>query len=142
MGYGYERVDCRWDDEKDIQRIQKTGAPLNLSSDAKSLNVWVLSDGRPGHYNSSIGVLRALEADYNVSSTWLDIKLRSGIFRRPLHWLITLFKGRWPLCLIAVFYRMPVLPDQKPDLIISAGGKTSYLNIIMARLYQARNIFL
>jgi mitochondrial fission protein ELM1 len=115
---------------------------MSLTSDAKSLHVWVLSDGRPGHYNSSIGVLRALESDYNVSSAWLDIKLRAGIFRRPLHWLISLIKGKWPLWLITLFYRMPVLPEQRPDLIISAGGKTSYLNIIMARIYQARNIFL
>jgi uncharacterized protein len=103
------------------------------------LSVLCLSDGRPGHFNQSRGVLLALERLHAVDVTWVEVKLRWA-FLRPL---LKLLFNRLPLSCWPLIRRAYGLDSafQKPDLIVSTGGNTLYLNIALARLLRTRNIF-
>lgn len=106
------------------------------------LNVLVLSDGRPGHYNQAKGAVRALEFHRSVKVTWVELRLRSGLFRPFLKKRLTL--RRWPLRTSALrrYYRWdPALPPSA-DLIVSAGGNTLYANAWLSRSLSARNLFI
>ena len=103
--------------------------------------VLVLSDGRPGHFNQAKGIVRALELIGPVDLEWAEVRLRFGFLRRPLKWLLNSFFRPLPLWLLRGFYRLPRLRHKRPDVIVSAGGKTSFLNAALARRHNARNIF-
>ncbi len=105
----------------------------------KRMNVLCLSDGRPGHFNQTRGVLLALERLYDVEVTWVEVKLRWA-FLRPLFKLLfnCMPLSCWPLIRRAYGLDSEFV---KPDLIVSTGGNTLYLNIALSRLLNARNIF-
>ncbi|MDE0723666.1 MAG: mitochondrial fission ELM1 family protein [Alphaproteobacteria bacterium] len=73
----------------------------------ESANIWVLSDGKPGHENQSLGVCEALGVDPQV--IWLEKRP----FGKLLQWL-------YPSL---YFKNLPSAPW--PDMIISAGYHTS-----------------
>jgi len=101
----------------------------------------VLSDGQPGHYNQSQGVLQALRRIRPVEASWFRVGLRLGLARnllrgalnrsRPPRWL-------WPLRLACSF---DALPGPECDLIVSAGGKTSFANAWLAALLKVPNLY-
>jgi mitochondrial fission protein ELM1 len=102
---------------------------------------WVLSDGRPGHYNQSAGIVRALQHLGPIEVEWLDVKLRIGFFRQVLKWLLNGDHFMLPDWLLKLCHRLPPLPIRKPDMIVSAGGKTSFLNAALAQKFSCKNIF-
>lgn len=104
--------------------------------------IWVLSDGKPGHYNQSKGVVEALELLGPNELHWIDIRLRSGLWRPlfkfwqnthhgqlPAHWLRWAYKG------------LSSLPSSSPDVIVATGGKQLYALIALAKIYSAKTIF-
>ncbi|UTW10585.1 ELM1/GtrOC1 family putative glycosyltransferase [Marinobacterium rhizophilum] len=103
------------------------------------LSVLCLSDGRPGHFNQTRGVLLALEHRHEIDVNWVEVKLRWA-FLRPL---LKLLFNRLPWSCWPLIRRAYGLGSafQKPDLIVSTGGNTLYLNIALARLLNSRNIF-
>ncbi len=105
------------------------------------MKVWVFSDGRPGHFNQSRGLLKALRLAYEVEDLWVDVQLRVGIARRLLRYLLNSTSRPLPETLLGMCYRLPGLPESHPDLIVSAGGKTSFVNAWMARRYRCPNVF-
>ena len=110
-----------------------------LKSDKPKKVVWVVSDGVPGHFNQSKGVLFALEHEFELDIHWIELKLKKGFLRRPLAWLLN--TAIPDVKKIAYFYNNIVLPQQKPDIVIGAGGNTSYAVAWLARAYNAKNIF-
>ncbi len=108
---------------------------------ATPLRIWVLSDGQPGHYNLSRGVIAALQRVRSVEEYWLPIRLRFGLARNLLRFgLNHMAKTPNPTSL-RLFYSMPDLPKQGCDLIISAGGKTSFANAWLSRSLGVPNLF-
>lgn len=109
-----------------------------MSGDA--LRIWLLSDGLPGHYNQARAIVAALAAERPVDVQWIDLKLRLGLARRLLRVLLN--RTRRPLSIAALngFYRV-ALPDGRPDLIVSAGGRTSFANAWLARAFGVPNFF-
>ncbi len=105
------------------------------------LKVWVFSDGRPGHFNQSRGLLKVLRLRYEVDDQWFEVRLRAGILRCALRYVLNTTQQRLPLWWLKVCYRIPRLPAGTPDLIISAGGKTSFINAWMARHLGSANVF-
>lgn len=105
------------------------------------LSVWILSDGKPGHFNQSRGVLKALEKIYPVQSHWVDVRLPFGASRTVLRLLLNRTRRALPLAFASIFYQVSRLPAGRPDVIISTGGKTSFLNAWLARHYQCPNVF-
>lgn len=107
----------------------------------KPINVLILSDGLPGHANQARGLVNWLSRRYAVKSNELSVKLRyKGLAQLLLPWL--LHHQHSPTTLISWFYSYPQKEIEKPDLIISAGGNTSFLNVALARDWQIPNIFI
>lgn len=100
--------------------------------------VWVISDGIPGHFNQSKGVLLALEQLYILKVEWVELRLKSGIYRRILSWLLNHTKPS--IGLLSFFYRGQ-LPSGKPDLVIGAGGKSMFAVAWLGQNFAAKTIF-
>ncbi|MBY4676438.1 mitochondrial fission ELM1 family protein [Marinobacterium arenosum] len=104
------------------------------------LTVWCLSDGRPGHYNQSKGLLQALACGYQLSEHWLEVRLRA----KPLRKLMRAGLNSNPALhrhWVEAMYRRE-LPNQRPELIISTGGNTAFLNAALAEHFGCRNYFI
>lgn len=105
----------------------------------------MVSDGKPGHYNQTLGAIKALQQKYDVQLTTIETKLRFG-FLRPL--LKITCNSTNPI--IQHFFRLltrlcyhQFQPPIKPQtMVISCGGQTLYLNIYLARHFNASNFFL
>ncbi len=110
-------------------------------TDLKPLRVLVLSDDLPGHFNQSRGIVAALRRTRPVEDTWISVGLRFGLMRN----LMRLYLNRLPLhpslCWLKVFYRFSALPSEPIDLILSAGGRTSFFNAWLARALDIPNIY-
>lgn len=102
------------------------------------LNILILSDGRPGHYNLSEGIAAAIEKLVPAHTTRVDVR-----------------RGRWPGNILAALTRTPlptgrilsavygITPSQLPpsDIIVSAGAETLAANVWLSRIRRAPNIF-
>lgn len=106
----------------------------------RPLKVWVLSDGQPGHYNQSRGIVAALERIRPLQVSWLPLTLRLGLARNVMRHLLN-GKAPPPLAWLKLFYAMPVRLPDCCDLIVSVGGKTSFANAWLAERLGVKNIF-
>jgi mitochondrial fission protein ELM1 len=104
------------------------------------LEIWLLSDGLPGHANQSVGIVRALATDREVRVSRIATSLRSKALRSAARFLA----NRAPALrvhLAGPFYRLTGVPDTRPDLIVSAGGNTLAANLALARRHGCPNVF-
>jgi uncharacterized protein len=103
------------------------------------LKILVIRDSRPGHFNQSEGVARAIQRIAPASVRYLDLK-RRGV----LSWHLLYFFYNQKIFSDQIFLNL-VYPsmstDFRPDLVISAGGETLLLNVILSKLYGCQNIF-
>jgi mitochondrial fission protein ELM1 len=107
----------------------------------RPLNAWVLSDGQPGHYNQARGIVQALRRVRPVEVSWINAKLRLGVARNLLRGVLNRNqapRSLWPLRLA---YRFDALPETNCDLIVSAGGKTSFANAWLASVLAVPNLY-
>ncbi|MGB5297648.1 MAG: ELM1/GtrOC1 family putative glycosyltransferase [Thiogranum sp.] len=105
------------------------------------LRVLVLSDDQPGHYNLSRGIVAALRRIQPVQESWVTMKLRAGLGRNFLRaYLNRVHKPSSPLWL-RLFYKMNHFPAEACDLIVSAGGKTSFANAWLAQCMGVPNVY-
>ncbi|MEE9493376.1 MAG: ELM1/GtrOC1 family putative glycosyltransferase [Gammaproteobacteria bacterium] len=102
--------------------------------------IWVLSDGRPGHFNQAKGIVRAIALHRLVMSEWVPLKLRVGLFRNIMRQLLNRTRGPLSLEILAWFYAIK-LPDDKPDMIVSSGGRTSFATAWLGRVYKVPTVF-
>ena len=116
---------------------------MSDSEDRPKLVVLVLSDGRPGHFNKSRAVIRALRSRYEVSETWVDVTLRMSWARRLMAMVLNA-TARTVRCdwWLRWAYRIDAGGmTEQPDLIVSTGGNTMYANVILARKFGCPNLF-
>lgn len=99
--------------------------------------VWVVSDGKPGHFNQSRGVLLALERLFEIRAEWVEVRLRSGLWRKPLTALLNRTHSPLPASVLTMSYAIESFPDSPPDLIVVAGGRAVFAAILLARCYNA-----
>lgn len=114
-----------------------------MADQQPKLEVLALSDGRPGHFNKTRAVIRALRSQYEVSETWVDVTLRKSWARRLMAWVLNA-TGRssgYEWLLRFGYGDVVVSADAQPDLIVSTGGNTMYANVILARRYGCPNLF-
>ena len=106
-----------------------------------TLNILILSDGLPGHVNQSRGLVSWLSNRYHCEVREVDVALRLRPVARIL--LPRLLHGRAPgASVTSCFYRKNATLLPVPDLLVSAGGNTSFLNAALARKWQVPNVFL
>ena len=95
------------------------------------LRVLILSDGVPGHVNQARGLVHWLSKRYELVCSEQAVSLRARPAARVL--LPYALKVRGIGANVGkAFYRTNGLDGTPPDLIISAGGNTSFLNIALA----------
>lgn len=103
--------------------------------------VWVVSEGIPGHFNQSKGVVMLLAQQYDCDVHWLEMTLRIGILRRLLRLVINASRRALSVRLLRLFYRFNELPEQRPDLLIGAGGKASFALAWLSKAVEAPAVF-
>lgn len=104
----------------------------------RSLDILILSDGRPGHFNLSDGIAAALEKQTPATTRMLDVRRRQW----PGHILAALSRTGLPAAsLLRGVYRIRDQDVPPCDVIISAGAETLAANIWLARIRKVPNIF-
>ena len=102
------------------------------------LRALMLSDGREGHFNLSLGLLAAAAHLRPVATTRIEVK-----------------RGRWPGAALAAWSNAGLSPQlllkrvygldanqlPKVDLVVSAGAETLAANVACARLLGSANVF-
>ena len=106
----------------------------------RRLQVCVLSDGRPGHYNQSRGVLEALRRVRELDAEWVGVDLRVGLVRELLRWRLNRDPPPATVGLLRRLCRLGDLPASC-DLIVSAGGRSSFANAWLAAAWRVPNLY-
>ncbi len=106
------------------------------------MKLLLIKDDKPGHYNQSYGIIKAFEHLYeNVEVEVLEVQIKSK-FKRELLKVILNLNHLWlRLKNMGYFYKNFEAPKQLPDIIISSGGNTSFLNAYLKQHYKCKNIF-
>lgn len=107
------------------------------------LKVLILSDGVPGHVSQARGLVDWLSARYELVCVEQTVALRARSLARILLPYVLRINRAGPQIGTA-FYHSGMLGSEtmRPDLIVSAGGNTSFLNIALARKWSIPNIFM
>ena len=105
----------------------------------------LLSDGKPGHYNQSLGVIERLpECEYH----WIDVKFRSKRRDNLIRVLMRLLgKFRLPRQFIKACLRIALQQDTLdkiyaivPDFILSTGSSVAAPNLLIGQLLDAKTV--
>lgn len=105
------------------------------------LRVWLLSDGVPGHVNQARGLVRRIAAVQEVDCQEFIVPMRLP-FLRPLLRSAQNNRRSWAHQLARWIYKSWPHVDEDPELIISAGGKTSFINALLAQQLGSTNFFM
>ncbi len=107
--------------------------------------IWVLSDGKPGHYNQSLAVAEALQTLTPATVDTIPLRVR-GMGKYLLRGLLNRKWGRWILKhlfspnVVTLFYDVN-LPAGRPDIVVSSGKDTSMLNALLGLWYGAKTLY-
>jgi mitochondrial fission protein ELM1 len=105
---------------------------------APHTRVLLLSDGRPGHYRQSEGVVAALRRRGPV---FVDrVELRT-ILPIPKAFVPKLARILPPARTLSLLHGLDPDGFKRPDLIVSAGGSTLGANVALSRLWGVPNVF-
>lgn len=105
--------------------------------------VWIISDGKPGHYNQSRAIAEAVRDARGWEIEWVTVHPRyRGSFRPAAYWLTNTFGERLGLSIAAWLFRFKPLPTEPPSLIVSSGGTTAVFNALAAAEFGCPNLFL
>lgn len=110
------------------------------------MRVLIISDGRPGHYNQSLGIVSHLKGiEFNL----IDIKFRSKL-RDNLLRVLMLLLGWMPMPdgLVASFLSIAlsqkslseILACENYDVILSTGSSVAAVNLLMGKLIGAKTV--
>lgn len=89
------------------------------------ITIWILSDGKPGHLNQSLGLCDALQRQRDD----IQVETRPALPGRQAFtaWLL----GRWPETI-----------ETKPDIVIGAGHRTHLSILAAGRAFKASTVVL
>lgn len=93
-----------------------------------SLNIWKVTDGKPGHESQTDGLIAAIRALRGVTETIIHVNKRPNIFPMFFCWL---FRNR-----------PSVFPAGTPDLIIGAGHRTHSWLLLAKSICGGRTVVL
>jgi uncharacterized protein len=109
------------------------------------MNLLIIKDDKPGHYNQTEGLLLQLKEVYpDIKVEYIDVEIKSKLKRKLLRFLLnsfsSFFENKNNLKYLPFFYKKSSSPLINPDLIISTGGNTSNLNAWLSKAYECKNI--
>lgn len=102
------------------------------------MRVLLLSDGRPGHYRQSEGVVAALRRRGLVELDRREIRPRWPL---PKAFIPKLGRVLAPQAFLRLMHGLDPAELAKPDLIVSSGGPTIGANVALAHVWGAPNVF-
>lgn len=105
----------------------------------RALEALILSDGRPGHYSLSEGIVTAIAQVREVNLRRMQVERPWWLPARALSYLVNY--GVSPEQILRRVYGVDAYALGSPDLIVSAGGDTLAANISAARVTGAANVF-
>lgn len=112
------------------------------------MRILIVSDGKPGHFNQSLGVVAQLpEAEFDQFEVRFKSKFRDDLLRL----IFILFGGlRFPKYLLKLLFRFALTDSvcQKAleyenkgyDVVISTGSSVAVINLILSRLNGAKSV--
>lgn len=106
---------------------------------SKPLQVWLLSDGAPGHLSQSRGLADAIDRFCPLEVTLVKLKVRQRLLKSLGRKLLPM-GGRLVPWLRRQVYAMQ-LPSGQPDLLLSSGGNTLLASALLAREYGVPNLY-
>ena len=105
------------------------------------MKVAILSDGKPGHLNQSIGIANIISEDIELDLTVFNIEPRfkyfKFFFKYYQRFLVKSFDKNRAKILINLF--MPI-NIHNFDLLISSGANTAFLSAALSEIYNIKNI--
>ena len=105
------------------------------------MKVAILSDGRPGHFNQSKGVVNLISEDIDLEYTVFSSKLKLHFLRSPLKlyqkFLAKNLNKTNAKKIIKIFQYVDL---EDFDLLISSGGNTIYHSAALSNLFKIKNI--
>jgi len=113
--------------------------------EAGRVKTLILSDGRPGHYNQSVGIADNIKNSHNK---FVEVKFK----REVCDYILRLWCAVWSKTLdiipggkklLRIFLKkdnLESLMRSEPDLIISAGSSLAGINLIMADIKNADSV--
>jgi hypothetical protein len=107
-------------------------------------NILLITDRKAGHENISKGIITEIKKYKDINIIEVEAKLYLSCFKQILKQLINKTKFWYKkLWLIKLFYKNLELPieEMNYDLIISTGGTTSFLNIMLGKYFDCPNIY-
>lgn len=105
-----------------------------------ALRILHLSDGRPGHYHLSEGVIAAIGRARQTDVRTLPVQRRRLVPGRVLRMALGASEIS-PAALLGLGYGLSREQLGEADLVVSAGGETLPANVVAARTLEAPNIF-
>jgi mitochondrial fission protein ELM1 len=103
------------------------------------LKILLLSDGRPGHYNLSEGIVAAISRLRALEVARLEVKRPHWVPARVLSTLVN--TGMPATRILKRIYGLSLESLGQPDLIVSAGGNTLAANVAASEITGAANVF-
>jgi len=100
--------------------------------------VLLVSDGRPGHYRQSEGVVAALARRGPVDVDRLELATTLPIPKGLIPKLARLLPPAW---VVRFVHGLDPAGFARPDVIVSSGGSTVGANVALARLLGVPNVF-
>jgi len=114
-------------------------------SDSIMKTILLITDNKEGHESVSNGVIANLETYKELQIVRLVVKLKFNLYKFLLKPFINNPKINKYLSLGLIKYFYHLSDDNidftQIDLIISTGGKTSFINVMVSKLYGVNNIF-
>ncbi len=107
------------------------------------MRVLIIRDNRPGHFNQSEGVVKALGVKCDVDIDFSELHQKPWLPARILRWLVTENSLPFPIMLrLAGFSRSERLRllEVKPNLVVSSGGNTLAINALVSRYHSVPNV--
>ena len=105
------------------------------------MRVAILSDGKPGHFNQSIGIANIISEDIEVDYEVFKIQPRNKLLRFLLkpyqRFLVRDFNNTSAKKIIKLFKPINI---EGFDLVISSGANTAYLSAAICKIYKIKNI--
>ena len=105
------------------------------------LSVLIVSDGIPGHVSQSRGLVRWLDTRFETRVEERVVSLRARALAR-LALPTALRVGGRGLGVYRLFHGSPPELGGGVDVVVSAGGNTSFANVLLARHMCVPNVFL
>ena len=105
--------------------------------------IWIVNDGSPGHLAQSRGLAEALRSHgHTLEIAEISIGRRfSGMQRSFIRWLMGGSGTRASSFLRDIVLKGVQLPERRPDLILSSGGKSVFTGRLLANQFDVPYVF-